>query len=272
MNFSPIKRFFSSAFDASEEILDDDPAVDECMPHKRARRLTLQQVRALEKAFDVDNKLEPRRKAQLSKQVGLEDRQVAVWFQNRRARWKTKQLERDYNSLKKQLEALIADRDKVFKEKEALEAQVIKLKSDLYSKEIAATPETRKNRRTEIYSKLPSVQVRECEKTLLTSCSDHKEKEVSSITDESDGSAIENLESPISTIQNTASALGMPLNMIYPGDMIMQSETMGLQLELSDQYYGRTVYGQRVAKGEEMLFEEVESCNEFVPVDWWETS
>ena len=32
----------------------------------------------------------------------MQPRQIAVWFQNRRARWKTRQLERDYDSLNKQ--------------------------------------------------------------------------------------------------------------------------------------------------------------------------
>ncbi|KAH9549576.1 hypothetical protein CY35_10G027400 [Sphagnum magellanicum] len=55
--------------------------------------------------------------------VRLQPRQVAVWFQNRRARWKTKQLERDYqvltsdyNRLKTQLQAAI-------KEKQELQAK-----------------------------------------------------------------------------------------------------------------------------------------------------
>ena len=38
--------------------------------------------------------------------VGLQPRQVAIWFQNRRARWKTKQLEKDYDVLKRQYEGM----------------------------------------------------------------------------------------------------------------------------------------------------------------------
>lgn len=90
----------------------------------KKRRLTLDQVRSLERNFEEENKLESDRKLQLAKELGLQPRQVAVWFQNRRARWKTKQLERDYqvltsdyNSLKTQLQAAI-------EEKQELQAKV----------------------------------------------------------------------------------------------------------------------------------------------------
>ena len=59
------------------------------------KRLNLEQVRALEKIFELGNKLEPERKMQLGKALGLQPRQIANWFQNRKARLKTKQLERD---------------------------------------------------------------------------------------------------------------------------------------------------------------------------------
>ncbi|CAM6030271.1 unnamed protein product, partial [Sphagnum balticum] len=79
---------------------------------EKKRRLTFDQVRSLERNFGLENKLEPERKLQLAKELGLQPRQVAVWFQNRRARCKTKQLERDYevlildyNRLKSELQA-----------------------------------------------------------------------------------------------------------------------------------------------------------------------
>lgn len=59
------------------------------------KRLNLEQVKALEKIFELGNKLEPERKMQLGKALGLQPRQIANWFQNRKARLKTKQLERD---------------------------------------------------------------------------------------------------------------------------------------------------------------------------------
>ncbi|MCO5614188.1 hypothetical protein L7F22_068469 [Adiantum nelumboides] len=95
---------------------------------KGSRRLGYDQVKALEKAFEVENRLEPERKVRLASQLGLQPRQVAVWFQNRRARWKTKQMERDYTLLKNKFEALKADRDKLLQEKDHLQAELSRLK------------------------------------------------------------------------------------------------------------------------------------------------
>lgn len=95
---------------------------------KGSRRLGYDQVKALEKAFEVENRLEPERKVRLASQLGLQPRQVAVWFQNRRARWKTKQMERDYTLLKNKFEALKADRDKLLQEKDHLQAELTRLK------------------------------------------------------------------------------------------------------------------------------------------------
>ncbi|GKA37431.1 leucine zipper, homeobox-associated, homeodomain-like protein [Tanacetum coccineum] len=61
---------------------------------EKKRRLNLEQVKALEKSFELENKLEANHKRQLARALGLQPRQVALWFQNRRARWKTKQLEK----------------------------------------------------------------------------------------------------------------------------------------------------------------------------------
>lgn len=92
-------------------------------PEKK-RRLKADQIEFLEKSFEADNKLEPERKVQLAKDIGLQPRQVAIWFQNRRARWKNKSLERDYEVLQDSYNSLKAQYDNLVKEKDELKVQV----------------------------------------------------------------------------------------------------------------------------------------------------
>ena len=91
---------------------------------EKKRRLSAEQVRALERSFEVENKLEPERKARLARDLGLQPRQVAVWFQNRRARWKTKQIERDFAALRARHDALRAECDALRRDKDTLAAEV----------------------------------------------------------------------------------------------------------------------------------------------------
>ncbi|XP_047967511.1 homeobox-leucine zipper protein ATHB-6-like [Salvia hispanica] len=98
---------------------------------EKKRRLSVVQVKALEKNFEVENKLEPERKVKLAEELGLQPRQVAVWFQNRRARWKTKQLERDYGLLKANHDALKLKYESLHRENQSLLNQIRELKSEL---------------------------------------------------------------------------------------------------------------------------------------------
>ncbi|KAL0692076.1 hypothetical protein Bca4012_059256 [Brassica carinata] len=97
----------------------------------KKRRLSVVQVKALEKNFEIDNKLEPERKVKLAQELGLQPRQVAIWFQNRRARWKTKQLERDYGVLKSNFDALKRSRDSLQRDNDSLLAEIKELRVKL---------------------------------------------------------------------------------------------------------------------------------------------
>lgn len=88
-----------------------------CGNQEKKKRLTSDQLDSLESSFQKEIKLDPDRKMKLSKELGLQPRQIAVWFQNRRARWKNKQLEQLYDSLKQEF-------DVISKEKQKLEEEV----------------------------------------------------------------------------------------------------------------------------------------------------
>ncbi|TKY47679.1 Homeobox-leucine zipper protein ATHB-6 [Spatholobus suberectus] len=121
-------REFQSMLDG----IDEEGCVEEPgHQSEKKRRLSVDQVKALEKNFEVENKLEPERKVKLAQELGLQPRQVAVWFQNRRARWKTKQLERDYGVLKANFDALKLNYDTLNQDNEALRKQIKELKSRL---------------------------------------------------------------------------------------------------------------------------------------------
>lgn len=125
-----VKRPF---FTSPDELLEEE-YYDEQLPEKK-RRLTPEQVHLLERSFEEENKLEPERKTELARKLGLQPRQVAVWFQNRRARWKTKQLERDFDRLKASFDALRADHDVLLQDNHRLRSQVVSLTEKLQEKE-----------------------------------------------------------------------------------------------------------------------------------------
>ncbi|KAJ8437957.1 hypothetical protein Cgig2_033690 [Carnegiea gigantea] len=88
------------------------------------RKLSEQQVNKLELSFRCEHKLESERKDKLASELGLDPRQVAVWFQNRRARWKNKKLEEEYSKLRNENDTLVL-------EKCRLETEVLSLKDQL---------------------------------------------------------------------------------------------------------------------------------------------
>jgi len=121
------KRSMSfSGIEPCEEMGGEDDLSDDCSrAGEKKRRLNIEQVRTLEKNFEIGNKLEPERKMQLARALGLQPRQVAIWFQNRRARWKTKQLEKDYDVLKRQFEAIRSENESLQAQNKKLQAEVM---------------------------------------------------------------------------------------------------------------------------------------------------
>ncbi|ESQ40288.1 hypothetical protein EUTSA_v10014547mg [Eutrema salsugineum] len=99
----------------------------------KKKRLTSGQLASLERSFQEEIKLDSDRKVKLSRELGLQPRQIAVWFQNRRARWKAKQLEQLYDSLRQEY-------DVVSKEKQMLHEEVKKLRAILRDQGLIKKP------------------------------------------------------------------------------------------------------------------------------------
>ncbi|EOA14135.1 hypothetical protein CARUB_v10027280mg [Capsella rubella] len=97
----------------------------------KKKRLTQEQVRQLEKCFTVNKKLEPDLKIQLSNQLGLPQRQVAVWFQNKRARSKTQALELQHCTLQSKLEAALSDKAKLERQVQFLQDELKRSRNQL---------------------------------------------------------------------------------------------------------------------------------------------
>ncbi|CAL5413764.1 unnamed protein product [Camellia sinensis] len=122
--------------------VEDDLSDDGSQAGENKRRLNLEQMKTLEKNFELGNKLEFKRKMQLARALGLQPRQIAIWFQNRRAWWKTKQLEKDYDVLKRQFDAIKADNDALQSQNQKLQAEIIALKNREPTESINLNKET----------------------------------------------------------------------------------------------------------------------------------
>uniref|UniRef100_A0A7N0TX38 Homeobox-leucine zipper protein n=1 Tax=Kalanchoe fedtschenkoi TaxID=63787 RepID=A0A7N0TX38_KALFE len=126
MSFSGIDHICEEVMNGEEDLSDDG------LSHggEKKRRLNIEQVKTLEKTFEQGNKLEPERKMQLARALGLQPRQIAIWFQNRRARWKTKQLEKDYNILKRHFDAVKAENESLIAQNQKLHSEILSLRSN----------------------------------------------------------------------------------------------------------------------------------------------
>ncbi|CAO2834776.1 unnamed protein product [Amaranthus hypochondriacus] len=89
---------------------------------RKKLRLSKAQIMVLEQAFREHTTLNTKQKMELAKQVHLRPRQVEVWFQNRRARTKLKQIEVDCEYLRSYCEKLREENKKLEKEVQQLRA------------------------------------------------------------------------------------------------------------------------------------------------------
>ena len=90
----------------------------------KKRRLSDEQAQFLEMSFRKERKLETPRKVQLAAELGLDTKQVAVWFQNRRARYKSKLIEEEFSKLRAAHDAVVVHNCR-------LEAELLRLKERL---------------------------------------------------------------------------------------------------------------------------------------------
>ncbi|KAK4760852.1 hypothetical protein SAY87_005745 [Trapa incisa] len=95
----------------------------------------------LEKNFGSEHKLGSERKDQLAMELGLDPRQVAVWFQNRRARWKNKKLEDEYSRLKSAHETTFLDKCRLETEVMKLKEQLSEATKEIQRLSVLSTPE-----------------------------------------------------------------------------------------------------------------------------------
>lgn len=94
------------------------------MKSNNQKRFSEEQIKSLEVIFQSETRLEPRKKVQLARELGLQPRQVAIWFQNKRARWKSKQLETEFNVLRQNYNDLASQFESLKKEKQTLVSEV----------------------------------------------------------------------------------------------------------------------------------------------------
>ncbi|XP_016442443.1 homeobox-leucine zipper protein HOX6 [Nicotiana tabacum] len=102
-------------------------SIKNCKDNMR-RRFNDEQIRSLEHMFETEARPELRTKQQLAKSLGLQPRQVAIWFQNKRARSKSKQLEMEYRMLKISYDNLGSKYEMLKKENESLLIQLQRLR------------------------------------------------------------------------------------------------------------------------------------------------
>lgn len=92
--------------------------------NSRRKRFSDDQIRSLESTFESESRPELHLKQHLANKLGLHPRQIAIWFQNKRARSKSKQIEGEYSVLKSNYDNLALQFEALRKENQTLLVQV----------------------------------------------------------------------------------------------------------------------------------------------------
>ncbi|KAK7332713.1 hypothetical protein VNO80_29468 [Phaseolus coccineus] len=98
---------------------------------KNKKRFSDGQVKSLESMFETDSRLEPAKKLEVARELGLQPRQVAIWFQNKRARWKLKQIQLDYTILRANYKTLDSQFHALNKDYQSMLIQLQNMKNGL---------------------------------------------------------------------------------------------------------------------------------------------
>lgn len=271
------KRSYYPMFEASGEDPGEEDLGDDCTQHvEKKRRLTFDQVRSLERNFEIENKLEPERKMQLAKELGLQPRQVAVWFQNRRARWKTKQLERDYEVLTTDFNRLKSEFDAVLQEKKELQGEMDCLTEKLQTIQpgepnVVSSPEKTKAPK----ASTPEVSARVHEPNASKDCpTQPKEAGSKETSANSISSEILDADSPRTTMDSGAALL--PLEEINTYPQISAEMVDSSIIHLDDQVLSPQACQRISVKLEDDSFQD-DSCNYILTqldeergLPWWD--
>ncbi|KAE8681089.1 Homeobox-leucine zipper protein HAT5 [Hibiscus syriacus] len=102
-------------------------------PKFNKKRLNQEQVKLLERSFSASKKLEPELKLQLANKLDVPPRQVAIWYQNKRARWKTQSLELDYSTLQVKLDNALSEKRRLEKDVKYLQEELRKAQEMMFS-------------------------------------------------------------------------------------------------------------------------------------------
>ncbi|KAL6979397.1 hypothetical protein U1Q18_021062 [Sarracenia purpurea var. burkii] len=97
--------------------------------YKNKRRFSDEQIRTLELMFETESRPELQMKQRLANEIGLQPRQVAIWFQNKRARSKSKLIEQQYIILKNSYDTLASKFNSLKKENQQLRLHLRRLRN-----------------------------------------------------------------------------------------------------------------------------------------------